>query len=96
MVIFGVVLGMCFMAGIYVWEEAVGYIPAHVKEYVQQELEEVYDPNAPEYRWIPEAPSDWTGQFGANERTRLLHAISELRAVVAAQGKRLLALEAQE
>ena len=49
------------------------------------------EPNKP--RWQA-APDDWVRQFGDSERTMLIHAVSELRVVVAAQGKRLLALEA--
>lgn len=52
-----------------------------------------YDPNDRAYKFIPEAPDDWIAEFGTSERTRLLHSISELRVVVAAQGKRILALE---
>jgi len=52
-----------------------------------------YNPNDPIYKFINPAPEDWTGQFGDNERTRLLHSISELRVVVAAQGLRILSLE---
>jgi len=49
------------------------------------------EPNTP--RWQA-APDDWVQRFGDNERTMLLHAVSELRVVAAAQSKRILALEA--
>ena len=48
------------------------------------------DPNNPKYQ---AAPDEWIAKFGNNERTMLLHAISELRVVVAAQAKRLAVLE---
>jgi len=51
---------------------------------------ESYDPNDGAYKFIPEAPADWREQFGTNERTRLLHSISELRVVVARQGRLLM------
>lgn len=54
-----------------------------------------YDPNDPIYRYIPPAESSWIEQFGDNERTRLLHSISEIRVVVAAQSKRLFELESR-
>jgi hypothetical protein len=57
------------------------------------EDETLYDPNDPAYKYIPEADPTWIEKFGASERTRLLHSISELRFVVAAQGKRLVELE---
>lgn len=53
-----------------------------------------FDPCDPIYKFIQPAPADWAQRFGANERTALIHAISELRVVVAAQGRKLLALEA--
>jgi hypothetical protein len=52
-----------------------------------------YDPNDPIYKFIPEADPSWIKEFGDNERTRLLHTISELRFVVAMQGKRMMELE---
>lgn len=48
-----------------------------------------YDPNDPAYKFIPAAPQDWIDRFGDNERTRLLHTISEIRVVVANIGNRL-------
>ena len=53
----------------------------------------LYDPNRPEYKFLQPAPKDWTDRFGDTERTCLIHAISELRVVVAAQSRRLLELE---
>jgi len=52
-----------------------------------------YDADNPAYKFIPAAPGEWIERFGDNERTRLLHTISELRVVVADQGRRLIALE---
>jgi hypothetical protein len=52
-----------------------------------------YDPNDPIYKFIPEAPKDWRDKFGTSERTRLMHSISELRVVVAAQGQILTDLK---
>lgn len=54
-----------------------------------------YDQNDGIYKFIPSAPEDWLKLFGDNERTRLLHSISELRVVVANQGRRILELEAK-
>lgn len=48
------------------------------------------DPNVPK---MQSAPDDWVLRFGDNERTMLLHAVSELRMVVASQGARLRVLE---
>jgi len=55
---------------------------------------EPFDPCDPAYKFLQPPPKDWADQFGNNERTCLIHAISELRVVVAAQGKRILELEA--
>lgn len=54
---------------------------------------EPFDPCDPAYKFLQAPPKDWAEKFGANERTMLIHAVSELRVVVAAQGRRLLALE---
>ena len=51
-----------------------------------------YDPNDPIYKFIPAAPVEWTDMFGDTERTRLIHSISELRVVTAAQGQMLMEL----
>ncbi len=51
-----------------------------------------YDPNDAAYKFIPAAPADWIEMFGDNERTRLLHSISELRVVVNRQGETIDAL----
>lgn len=48
------------------------------------------EPNKPK---MQAAPDDWIQKFGNNERTMLLHTISELRVVVAQQGDRILGLE---
>jgi hypothetical protein len=53
----------------------------------------VCDPCDPIYKFIPPADPSWTEMFGDNERTRLIHSISELRVVVVDQGIRLLGLE---
>lgn len=55
---------------------------------------EPFDPCDPAYKFLQAPPKDWAEKFGNNERTALIHAVSELRVVVAAQSKRLLALEA--
>lgn len=55
---------------------------------------EPFDPCDPAYKFLQPPPKDWSEKFGYNERTALIHAISELRVVVATQGKRLMALEA--
>ena len=52
-----------------------------------------FDPCDPAYKYLAPPPKDWAGPFGNNERTMLIHAVSELRMVVAAQGKRLIELE---
>ena len=52
----------------------------------------VYDPNDAAYKFIPAAPADWVEMFGDNERTRLLHSISELRVVVNKQAQTIEAL----
>lgn len=44
------------------------------------------------YKFIPVADKTWTDQFGDNHKTRMVHSQSELRVVVADQGRRLLAL----
>ena len=54
---------------------------------------ELFDPCDSAYKFLQAPPKDWTDQFGNNERTMLIHAVSELRVVVAAQGKRLMDLE---
>jgi len=48
------------------------------------------DPSNPKWQ---AAPDEWIQRFGNNERTMLLQTISELRVVVAAQGKRLMEFE---
>jgi hypothetical protein len=53
-----------------------------------------FDPCDPAYRFMQAPPKDWAERFGNSERTMLIHAVSELRVVVAQQGQRLLALEA--
>ena len=53
-----------------------------------------FDPCDPAYKFMVPPPKDWADKFGNNERTMLLHAVSELRVVVAQQAKRLIALEA--
>ncbi len=55
---------------------------------------EPFDPCDPAYRFINPPPKDWAEKFGNSERTMLIHAVSELRVVVAAQGARILSLEA--
>lgn len=52
-----------------------------------------FDPCDPAYRFLAPPPKDWIVQFGNNERTMLIHAVSELRVIVAEQGRRLLELE---
>ena len=52
-----------------------------------------YDPNDVIYQYIPPAPELWRDEFGDNERTRLLHSISEIRTVVANQGGKLREIE---
>jgi hypothetical protein len=68
-------------------------IPEDVNGVIVDNYAGVYDPNDPAYKYIPEADPTWIEKFGASERTRLLHSISELRFVVAAQGRRIMALE---
>ena len=48
------------------------------------------EPNAPK---LQSAPDDWVQRFGDSERTLLLHAVSELRVIIAIQNKRILELE---
>ena len=58
-------------------------------------LEVGYDPNDAIFKFIPEAGDDWLERFGTGERTRLIHTISEIRVVVAAQGNTIKALDAR-
>ncbi len=51
-----------------------------------------YDPNDAAYKFIPAAPADWIEMFGDNERTRLIHSLSEARVVLNRQGKTIEAL----
>jgi hypothetical protein len=57
------------------------------------------DPNDPSfdpaYKFLQMPTPDWMDQCGANERTLLIHAISELRVVVATQGRMLMELQAR-
>ena len=52
-----------------------------------------YDPNDPIYQYIPRAHESWTTQFGDNHKTRMIHAVSELRVQQAILSKRMAALE---
>jgi len=52
-----------------------------------------FDPCDAVYKFLAAPPEDWTVQFGNNERTVLIHAISELRIVVATLSRRLIELE---
>ena len=54
---------------------------------------EPFDPCDPAYKFLQPPPKDWADKFGNSERTCLIHAISELRVVVAVQGQRILELE---
>jgi len=68
---------------------------------------ETFDVNDPAYKFmqiiygdpnsqtLQAAPDDWVQQFGNSERTLLLHAVSELRVVVASQGRAIMDLEAR-
>ena len=75
------------------YEKSSKVFEAFCKEVEKIVEEGKYDPNDPAYKFIPAAPKEWTDKFGDNERTRLIHSISELRVVVAAQSKRILELE---
>jgi len=52
-----------------------------------------YDPNDPIYKFIPLAGEDWIDRFGDTEKTRLYHAISEIRVVVATQTRAIIELQ---
>ena len=54
---------------------------------------ESYDSQHAIYKFIPPADRSWTDRFGDTDNTRMKYTVSELRVVVAEQGKRLLALE---
>ncbi len=54
---------------------------------------DVYDPNNPIYKFIPEAGDDWKKAFGDTDDTRMKHTISEMRVIMAGIGRRLLVLE---
>ena len=47
------------------------------------------EPNSPK---LQAAPDDWIKTFGNNERTLILYNISELRAIVAVQNRRIAEL----
>ena len=47
------------------------------------------EPNSPR---LQAAPDDWIKTFGNNERTLIMYNISELRAIVAVQNRRIAAL----
>ena len=82
----------CFVMGILVFAGVQRYPvgqPVAPSVYT-----EPFDPCDPAYKFMVPPPKDWAEKFGNNERTMLIHAVSELRVVVAAQGQRLLALEA--
>lgn len=96
---------LCFVMGILVFAGVQRYpvgrpVPAEIYTVLFDPCDPAYrffqlrygEPNEPT-RW-QSAPSDWVARFGDNERTMLLHAVSELRVIVAAQGRRILALEA--
>lgn len=48
------------------------------------------EPNKPKWQ---AAPDDWVRKFGNNERTMLIHAVSELRVVVASLSKEVAGLK---
>lgn len=93
----GIMIGLCFMLAAMVRYEVGRAVPANVYT-VPFEADGIYkfmqtnygEPNKPK---IQSAPDDWIKQFGNNERTLLFHTLSELRIVVAAQAKRIAALE---
>ena len=68
-------------------EQFDGSDPAY--KFFQITFGDANDPN------VQAAPDDWVGQFGDSERTLLLHTISELRVVVASQGRKLMDLESR-
>lgn len=97
---------LCFVMGMLVFAGVQRYPvgqPAPASVYT-----EPFDPCDPIYKFIQinygepnkpkwqAAPDDWILKFGNNERTMLLHSISELRVVAAAQSKRILALEQKQ
>lgn len=55
----------------------------------------VYDANDPIYQFIPIPPANWVESFGDNERSRVLHSVSELRLVLATMGRTIITLEAE-
>lgn len=82
-------------ATVLLWA-APGFVRYPVGEAVPVETyTEPLDPCDPDpaHKFLALPPEDWARQFGNNERTMLIHAVSELRVIVAAQGKRLLELE---
>ena len=95
--IIGVLGVVCMAAGRYQVGQSVsptiyteqfdGSDPAY--KFFQTTFGDANDPN------VQAAPDDWVGQFGDSERTLLLHTISELRVVVASQGRKLMDLESR-
>jgi hypothetical protein len=55
----------------------------------------VYDPNDPIYQWIPIPPDGWVEIHGDNERSRVLHCISEMRLALGTMGRKIIDLEAE-
>ena len=91
-----ITLVLACMAGAAMNRYPVGR-PVQVEIYTMPFTGNPCDPNDPSfdmaYKFLQMPTKDWTDQFGANERTLLIHALSELRVVVAAQSRRLMDLE---
>lgn len=85
-IVVALLAGLCFAGSVFVRYPVGQPVPAEV-------YTAPFDPCDPAYKFMVPPPKDWAEKFGNNERTMLIHAVSELRVVVAAQSKRLLALE---
>lgn len=90
-----IALWLVVLAGLVAVCQAVMGVRYPVGQNVPHEVYTApFDPCDPIYKFLRPPPPDWAERFGDNERTCLIHAVSELRVVVSAQSKRLVELEA--
>lgn len=54
-----------------------------------------YDANDAIYQFIPVPPDNWVDQFGDNERSRVLHSLSELRIVLGTMGRTMITMQTE-
>ena len=95
---FGSVLAILIIAIIYIDFARPGksQINCRLQENEEKHSLLEYDPNELIYQYIPPAHETWRQQFGDNERTRILHTISELRVSLALLNDRVKKLEAKD